>query len=91
MVGSETVLVYGKFRIVHPGHMRLFRHALDLGSRLIIGIVKDEENDENVSFSETLLRNLPFVSEVIIENDATSIIKKVRPNFIVRGFEHRGT
>lgn len=89
MTKAKTVLVYGKFRIVHPGHMRLFSHATDLGDKLIIGIIKDEESKEDIAFSETLLRNLPFVSEVIIEADASTIIRKTRPQIIVKGFEHR--
>lgn len=85
----KTVLVYGKFRIVHPGHMRLFSHALDLGEKLIIGIVREQESSENIAFSETLLRNLPFVSEVVIETDESTIIRKTRPQIIVKGFEHQ--
>jgi rfaE bifunctional protein kinase chain/domain len=69
--------------------MRLFSHALELGDRLVVGIVRDEEANTGDDFSETLLRNLPFVSEVIIGADASSIIRKANPHFIVKGFEHR--
>lgn len=91
MAPKGTVLVYGKFRIVHPGHMRLFSHALELGEKLIVGILKEPNTNDDSDFTETLLRNLPFVTDVIVDGDASQIILKASPNYIVRGFEHRET
>lgn len=91
MARKGSVLVYGKFRIVHPGHMRLFSHALELGDKLIVGILKEPNTTDDSNFSETLLRNLPFVTDVIVDGDASQIILRAQPDYIVRGFEHRET
>lgn len=91
MAAIGTVLVYGKFRIVHPGHLRLFSHALEIGEKLIVGIIKETNANEETNFSETVLRNLPFVSDVIVDGDASEIILRSNPDFIVKGFEHRET
>ncbi|SVB93813.1 uncharacterized protein METZ01_LOCUS246667, partial [marine metagenome] len=38
---NRTVLVSGKFEVLHPGHLRLFRFAHELGDRLIVGVLSD--------------------------------------------------
>ena len=89
MIKNGRILVFGKFRVVHPGHMRLFKQALDLGNKLVVGIVSNEESNQDVEFSKTLLRNLPFIDEVIVEREAETLIRKVQPNIILVGAEHR--
>jgi len=88
-INRGRVLVYGKFKVVHPGHMRLFKQALDLGDYLIVGIIPETETDEYVEFSKTLIQSLPFVNQVVVAIDAPSLIRKVRPQLIVKGFEYR--
>lgn len=87
----KRVLVYGKFRVVHAGHIRLFSHALDLGEELAVGILAEERESEQVRFSEMILRNLPMISEVFIDSNPSELIRKFKPNLIVKGLEHRET
>jgi rfaE bifunctional protein kinase chain/domain len=89
MIKNSSILVFGKFRVVHPGHMRLFKQALDLGSKLVVGIISNDENNQDVEFSKTLLRNLPFIDEVIVEREVETLIRKVQPNIILVGAEHK--
>ena len=38
---TKTVFVSGNFNVLHPGHLRLFRFARELGGRLIVGVQSD--------------------------------------------------
>ena len=41
----KTVLTYGTFDFLHPGHVNLLRRARELGDRLIVAISTDEFNE----------------------------------------------
>ena len=35
---KESILAYGHFSTIHPGHIRYFKHAKGLGGKLIIAL-----------------------------------------------------
>ena len=83
----STVLVYGYFRSVHVGHFRLFEFAKSLGSGLVVGIHMSDGND--VEFSEAMIRAIPFVDDAFTYSTLETLLSKVKPDLVVRGFEHK--
>ena len=45
---AEVVFVSGKFRVIHAGHMRLFRTAIDFGQKLVVALDISELSEEEV-------------------------------------------
>ena len=41
MTNLKIVFVSGNFNVLHPGHLRLFRFACELGDRLVVGVHSD--------------------------------------------------
>jgi len=88
-----TVLVSGRFNILHPGHMRLLRSAKEYGERLIVGV----ESDRLAGFAAHLPENLrleglqghSLVDEAFIfDEPITELISRLRPDIVVKGKEH---
>ena len=38
----KTCFISGKFNVVHPGHLRLFRHAKEIADELVVGVYADD-------------------------------------------------
>ena len=38
---KKVCLIVGKFNVVHPGHLRLFRYAKEIADKLIVGVFAD--------------------------------------------------
>ena len=48
MVKKKTVLVTGNFNVLHPGHIRIFRYAKEVGHKLFVGV-----NGDSLASNET--------------------------------------
>lgn len=88
-----TVLVLGRFNILHPGHMRLLRSAKEYGERLIVGV----ESDRLAGFAAHLPENLRLEGlqghslvdvAFIYDEPITDLISRLRPDIVVKGKEH---
>jgi rfaE bifunctional protein kinase chain/domain len=91
--GDDIYFVSGNFNILHPGHLRLFRFAAELGGRLVVGINPDDA--EGVSVEQGLrvegVRAIGAVHEAIaLEESADRFIARLRPDFVVKGREYEG-
>jgi bifunctional ADP-heptose synthase (sugar kinase/adenylyltransferase) len=87
---AKTVFVSGKFRVIHAGHMRLFRTATDFGSKLIVAIDTDGLSPEEIHWRENLLRNIEYVDQVIeYDGNLEKILKKIQPDIVIKGQEFR--
>ena len=87
---NRTVLVSGKFEVLHPGHLRLFRFAHELGDRLIVGVLSDrlvaEQEPESHVVPEDLrlegVRSNSSVDEAIfIDKPIEKVIEEIRPDY----------
>lgn len=98
-VKREVVFTNGCFDILHFGHMHLLKSAKSLGKRLIVGINSDKSvrklkgNDRPINNQEIRLaqvKALPYVDEAYIFEEDTpyELIKKVRPDIIVKGGDY---
>ncbi len=90
---SKTVFISGNFNILHPGHLRLFRFAKELGSKLIIAVNSDRLAGKAALVPEQLrleaLQCNNWVTEVfIIDEPVPLIINRLQPDFVLKGKEH---
>lgn len=91
---SGKVLVYGRFNVLHAGHLRLLSFAKSCGSALLVCIIGSESclNHPAKASSETIktLNNLGFIDQVMTHiGTIDDLIDKVRPEIVVKGFEHQ--
>jgi len=85
----SKVLVFGHFRAVHLGHLRLFDYARSLGDSLIVAINIEEKTSVDIEFSESMIRSFPFVLEVVKFTQLQELLKRVEPDTVVRGQEFK--
>jgi rfaE bifunctional protein kinase chain/domain len=90
---GRTVFVSGNFNVLHPGHLRLLRFARECGERLIVGIYSDRLAGEAAHVPQNLrlegVQANNWVDEVlIIDEDVTNVIGRLRPDIVVKGKEH---
>ncbi len=92
--GKIIVTTNGTFDILHPGHIRLFEYAKNLGDILVIGLnsdksVKKYKDPERPFVSENdraeVLSALRYIDYIYIFNEETPIrfIKAVKPHIHV--------
>jgi rfaE bifunctional protein kinase chain/domain len=85
----SRVLVYGHFRAVHLGHLRLFEYAQSLGDSLIVAINTENKSDADIDFSESMIKSFPLTLEVVKFKKLQELLKRVNPDTVVRGREFR--
>lgn len=87
---SNLVFVSGKFRVIHAGHMRLFRTAADFGQQLVVALDTEGLTAEEIHWRESILRNIEYVDKVIEFNgDIEKVLLDVRPDIVIKGHEFR--
>lgn len=97
---TKTVFTNGCFEILHPGHIYCLNEAKKLGDKLIVGLNSDSSFrkvkgrdpiilEQNRKYT---LENLKCVDEVIVFNESRpdNLIKKIKPNILVKGGDWRG-
>ncbi len=73
----KKVITYGTFDLLHQGHINIMKRAKAFGDKLIVGVTSEMYDRERGKFnvvqplSERMeaVKKLPFVDEVIIEDD----------------------
>jgi rfaE bifunctional protein kinase chain/domain len=88
-----TVFVSGAFNILHPGHLRLLRHARGYGGRLIVGVLSDRIVGKDAHIPQHLrlegVRSNIWVDEVLlIDEQVTEAIARLKPDIVCKGKEH---
>ncbi len=88
---KKTVFVYGKFNILHPGHLRLLKFAKDNGDFLVVAI-DNYSNTTGLLDPEIRLEAIKhslFVDYAFVLNeDVIKFIELLKPNIVVKGSEH---
>ena len=79
---KKKVFVYGKFNVLHSGHVRLLRFAKELGNHLIVGIEGDKVPGSESIVSENLrleaVKTNSFVDESFVVNEPIeNVIRKI--------------
>jgi len=98
----KIVFVNGCFDILHPGHVKLFQHARNLGNKLIVATDSDErvkqmKGDSRPVNSQDdrkfILESIRYIDEVIIfnsEEELQGLVKMIRPAIMVVGSDWKG-
>lgn len=87
---KKVVFVYGKFNILHPGHLRLLKFAKDNGDFLVVGI-ENEGIDILIDAKlrlEALSLSLLVDYSFIMTTEIVEFIKELKPDIVVKGSEH---
>lgn len=91
---NKICFVSGNFNNLHPGHIRIFKFAKELGNRLIVGVnLVDPEYlgtlpdlEERIS----LLKTVSFIDEVIpLKEGLDYFLQNAKPDIVIKGYEHR--
>ena len=90
---SKTIFISGIFNTLHIGHFRLFKYAKQQADILILGITSDSISEgATIDHFNRLdaIRNIKDVDvSFIIDDDVNEVIKFIKPNFVLKGFEHK--
>jgi rfaE bifunctional protein kinase chain/domain len=95
--GKKVVMCHGTFDLVHPGHIRHLYYAKSKGDILIVSVTGDKfvtKKSSGTYVPEDLrVRNiaaLELVDYTFIDHNYKPLeaIKKIKPNFFVKGFEY---
>jgi rfaE bifunctional protein kinase chain/domain len=90
---KRVVFVYGKFNILHPGHLRLLKFAKDSGDILIVGV--DGIDDKSLIKADLRLEALLYSKMVdyafLLKSDVLDIIAELKPDIVVKGSEYEDT
>lgn len=94
----RTVMAFGTFDILHPGHEFYLKQANALGDRLVVVVARDENvkklkgemplNDEQKRLA--IVKNLNFVNEVVLgdkEMHKWAVVKRFHPTTIALGYD----
>lgn len=86
-------MIFGIFNVVHPGHIRLFRFARELGDKLVVGVMSDRLAGEAAHLAEQdrleAVRTNELVDEcVLIDSRIEDVLLVRRPPIVVKGKEY---
>ena len=97
----KTVMVYGTFDLIHPGHLYLLEEAKKMGDRLIVGVSTDEFNSIKHKSSflayedrKKMVEAIKYVDLVIPEKNwdqKIDDIKKYNVDTLVMGDDWKGS
>ncbi len=97
----NTVLAFGTFDGLHPGHHAFLTRAARLGDRLIVGVARDnhvrtlkqKEPKQNEEARRAAVEALPYVSSAILSDEilgSYAILDQVHPDVIAFGYDQYG-
>ena len=85
-------LVSGKFQVIHPGHIRLFKLAREISHELVVALDVSGLGEEDVMWRVQALQNINFVGRVLMyEGSIEEVLEKERPGIVVKGSEFAHT
>ncbi len=101
LMGSmeKTVLAFGTFDILHPGHLSYLSQARSLGERLVVVIATDANVGKirgkppvnSQGQRKALVEALRIVDEALIgfEDDMIKSVEKVKPDIVALGYDQK--
>ena len=90
----KTVFTVGVFDLLHIGHILLFKHAKELGDRLVVAVQNDDvilkykPEAEMVNTTEErlfMVESIRYVDQVITYDDVDEIVKHIDFDVFAKG------
>ncbi len=94
----KTIMAFGTFDILHPGHKFYLKQAKKLGDKLVVVVARDENvktlkgkmplNNEEKRFA--IVKALDFVDEAVLgdrEMRKWAVVKRFHPTTIALGYD----
>jgi rfaE bifunctional protein kinase chain/domain len=86
----NKVFISGKFRVIHAGHLRLFRTANEIGNNLVVALDVAGLNHEEIDWRLKILSNIDHISKVLtFESDVSDVLRTTKPDVVLKGQEFR--
>ncbi|MBI2665689.1 adenylyltransferase/cytidyltransferase family protein, partial [Candidatus Woesearchaeota archaeon] len=94
----KTIMCFGTFDLLHPGHLSYLQQAKQQGDHLIVVVARDktkEKEGKKTLFSEQerlgLVKSLAIVDEAILghEGNLFKIVQEKNPQIICLGYDHK--
>jgi rfaE bifunctional protein kinase chain/domain len=88
--GRRICFVSGNFNVLHPGHLRLLRFAMDLAEYVVIGLMPDQTPGVTVpaALRKESLDSVALVNRTVLLPDGPeAFIAALKPEFVVKGSE----
>ncbi len=87
---QDSALISGKFRVIHAGHIRLFRLGKELAKKLVVAIDVSNLGLEEIAWRLKVLESIEYVDQVIQYDEFIEpIIRKLQPSIILKGVEFK--
>jgi len=94
----RTVLVFGTFDVIHPGHISFLRQARSHGDRLVVSVARDRfvlrKKDRVPVHSEqqrlAMIRETGLVDEAYLSDPVPgtySIVERIEPDIVCFGHD----
>lgn len=90
----KTVFTVGVFDLLHIGHILLFKHAKELGNRLVVAVQNDDvilkykPEAEMINTTEErlfMVKSIRYVDQVMTYDDVDEIVKKIDFDIFAKG------
>lgn len=96
MNNGKLVFIPGNFIVVHPGHLRLFKFAREIGDKIIVGVYSDnylqgKGNVTDLVRLEGVKSNVLVDDAIIIDEPIELLVSRIKPDYVLRGREHEHT
>jgi len=95
-----TIMCFGSFDVLHPGHIYFLKRAKSLGDKLVVVIARDstikEVKDITPKYDEKWrvehIRDLHIADKVMLgyEADKYEVIEEINPDVIALGYDQDG-
>jgi rfaE bifunctional protein kinase chain/domain len=87
-----AALVSGKFKVIHSGHIRLFKLARELAQELVVALDVTGLDSSDITWRLKALESIDFVSRVLTyTSDIEQVLLNERPDIVVKGSEFSQT
>ncbi|OGL72326.1 hypothetical protein A3D72_01495 [Candidatus Uhrbacteria bacterium RIFCSPHIGHO2_02_FULL_57_19] len=93
----RTVMAFGAFDLIHPGHLRFLREARRRGDRLVAVVARDESvrrlKGRAPTFNEgermEIVGALRWVDKVVLGDRAGewTVIRRIKPDILCVGYD----
>ena len=92
MKGSDTLItgiIYGKFDVLHAGHIRLFHFAKSRCDKLIVAVIDNNKSNKlrKIDLRIEDLSAINLIDKILTYTDLQDLLKAQKPDVVFKGNE----